>query len=171
MDDPAEYRGLGAVGSDAASARIGESVGESGTCGGWGYISDAFENEAYNRLPPLLDLYAACDGWTRCEGSAAAECCGVDDVLVSILQPYVLSGHGKNRVKDLERVISQGAQFAYTLFSQPTFFRFGWSAKGKLDEVIVFPALVKVGDEKGQRLRREVVVCGSEAMRLRGRAG
>ncbi|KAK4494300.1 hypothetical protein PRZ48_014598 [Zasmidium cellare] len=87
------------------------------------------------------------------------------NVLAQILQPYVKAGLGRQRAKDLEMLISFGAQFGYTLFSQPTTWRFDWGGgQGETDEVVVFPALVKIGDDRGQRLKRDIVVEGAEVL-------
>ncbi|KAF2166099.1 hypothetical protein M409DRAFT_55441 [Zasmidium cellare ATCC 36951] len=87
--------------------------------------------------------------------------------LAPILQPYVKPKLGRQRSKDLEMLINLGAQIGYTLFSQPTTWRFDWGGERHgADEIVVFPAFVKVGDEGGQRLRREVVISGAEMMTL-----
>lgn len=76
-------------------------------------------------------------------------------------------------------MISQGAMFGYTVFSQPSTWKFEWAASSSsrsggggagvtmaTEEIVVFPAFVKVGDEKGQRLKSPVVMCAMETMTL-----
>lgn len=94
----------------------------------------------------------------------------IDELTITIhqiLQPHARAGLGAPRAKDLASVVSQGAQFGYTLFSQPTPWKLDWGAAEKQShEIVCFPALVKVGDGRGQKLKREVVICEAEVMRL-----
>ena len=65
--------------------------------------------------------------------------------LVCLLQPYVAKGYGGARVRDLENVVKAAAGFGYKLFTQRTEWEFAWSTLMS-DELVVYPALVKVGD-------------------------
>ncbi|EME78606.1 uncharacterized protein MYCFIDRAFT_212431 [Pseudocercospora fijiensis CIRAD86] len=86
-------------------------------------------------------------------------------VLVYLLQPYVAKGYGGARVRDLENVIKMAAAFGYRLFTQRPEWEFAWSTL-MADEIVVYPALVKIGDEKGKRLRKSVVLEWEEVMKL-----
>ncbi|KAM3424561.1 hypothetical protein BST61_g6557 [Cercospora zeina] len=85
--------------------------------------------------------------------------------LVCLLQPYVAKGYGGARVRDLESVVKSAAGFGYKLFTQKTEWEFAWSTL-MADEVVVFPALVKVGDDRGHKLRQSIVLTWEETVRL-----
>ncbi|KAF2216990.1 hypothetical protein CERZMDRAFT_80980 [Cercospora zeae-maydis SCOH1-5] len=85
--------------------------------------------------------------------------------LVCLLQPYVAKGYGGARVRDLEAVVKSAAGFGYKLFTQKTEWEFAWSTLMS-DEVVVFPALVKVGDDRGHQLRQSIVLTWEETVRL-----
>ncbi|KXT03210.1 hypothetical protein AC578_4764 [Pseudocercospora eumusae] len=86
-------------------------------------------------------------------------------ILVCLLQPYVAKGYGGARVRDLENVIKMGAAFGYRLFTQRPEWEFAWSTL-MADEIVVYPALVKIGDEKGKRLRKSIVLDWEEVVKL-----
>ncbi|PPJ56628.1 hypothetical protein CBER1_01806 [Cercospora berteroae] len=85
--------------------------------------------------------------------------------LVCLLQPYVAKGYGGARVRDLENVIKSAAGFGYKLFTQKTEWEFAWSTLMS-DEVVVFPALVKIGDDRGHKLRQSIVLTWEETVKL-----
>jgi hypothetical protein len=86
-------------------------------------------------------------------------------VLVCLLQPYVAKGYGGARVRDLENVVKAGAAFGYKLFTQRTEWEFAWSTL-MADEIVVYPALVKIGDDKGHKLRQSIVLSWEETVKL-----
>lgn len=69
--------------------------------------------------------------------------------LVCLLQPYIATGYGGARVRDLENVVAATTRFGFRLmFTSRTEWEFAWSTL-MADEFVVFPALVKVGDGRG----------------------
>lgn len=76
-------------------------------------------------------------------------------MLDRVLQPYAdLRMKNEERKRNLEEVLKRSASFAYTLFSQPSTWKFEWQ-KGQgvtSGELCVFPALVQVADETGQQI-------------------
>ncbi|KXT13839.1 hypothetical protein AC579_6889 [Pseudocercospora musae] len=86
-------------------------------------------------------------------------------ILVCLLQPYVAKGYGGARVRDLENVVGMGAAFGYRLFTQRPEWEFAWSTL-MADEIVVYPALVKIGDEKGKRLRKSIVLDWEEVVKV-----
>lgn len=69
--------------------------------------------------------------------------------LVCLLQPYIATGYGGARVRDLENVVAATTRFGFRLmYSSRTEWEFAWSTL-MADEFVVFPALVKVGDGRG----------------------
>lgn len=69
--------------------------------------------------------------------------------LVCLLQPYIATGYGGARVRDLENVVAATTRLGFRLmFSSRTEWEFAWSTL-MADEFVVFPALVKVGDGRG----------------------
>ncbi|USW57049.1 hypothetical protein Slin15195_G103680 [Septoria linicola] len=85
--------------------------------------------------------------------------------LVCLLQPYVAKGYGGARVRDLENVVKAAAGFGYKLFTQRTEWEFAWSTLMS-DELVVYPALVKVGDDRGHKLRQSIVLSWEETVKL-----
>lgn len=87
-----------------------------------------------------------------------------------VLQPFVVKGKGAVRVKELEGVVMRGAQVGWKLFVQGSTWTFGWGGGGNGGEeeeegggrFVVFPSLVKVGDEEGKRLGKPLVVAEME---------
>ncbi|KAF2827016.1 hypothetical protein CC86DRAFT_382055 [Ophiobolus disseminans] len=75
--------------------------------------------------------------------------------LENILRPYADSrmDNGQRR-RNLEEILKRSALFAFTLFSQPSTWDFDWrEGQGvKSGELCIFPALVQLSDETGQRV-------------------
>jgi hypothetical protein len=70
---------------------------------------------------------------------------------------YPLRGDDRDeqQLRDLKRVISEGAIFGYTLFTQPSEWTFDWtrsSTHSQSADTVVFPALLKTTNELGQIL-------------------
>jgi hypothetical protein len=70
---------------------------------------------------------------------------------------YPLRGDDRDeqQLRDLKRVISEGAIFGYTLFTQPSEWAFDWtrsSTHSQSADTVVFPALLKTTNELGQIL-------------------
>jgi hypothetical protein len=59
------------------------------------------------------------------------------------------------RSRNLEEILKRAAQFAFTLFSQPTAWDFDWQNEEgvKSGSLCIFPALVQVADENGEPIR------------------
>lgn len=68
-------------------------------------------------------------------------------------------------MRDLEKIVKEGAALGYRLFTQRAEWEFVWSTL-MADEMVVFPALVKVGDERGKRLRKSVVLSWEETVKF-----
>jgi hypothetical protein len=89
--------------------------------------------------------------------------------LDAILIRYA-SSTGKDRQSNLEELIKRGARFGYTLFSQPTEWTFDWEGDGNAkNELVVFPALVQVGDDEGLRLRKQLKFTDHQTIVVDGR--
>lgn len=60
----------------------------------------------------------------------------------------------EQHLRDLKRLISEGAIFGYTLFTQPSEWSFDWthSTHSQPADIVVFPALLKTADEFGRIL-------------------
>ncbi|KAL1619655.1 hypothetical protein SLS54_006592 [Diplodia seriata] len=61
-----------------------------------------------------------------------------------------------NRRQNLEEILKRAAGFAFLLFSHPSSWKFEWHT-GLSHEpgyAVIFPALLQVTDEKGERLSR-----------------
>jgi hypothetical protein len=58
------------------------------------------------------------------------------------------------RSRNLEEILKRAAQFAFTLFSQPTAWDFDWQNEHgvKSGSFCIFPALVQTSDENGEPL-------------------
>lgn len=58
------------------------------------------------------------------------------------------------RSRNLEEILKRSAQFAFTLFSQPTSWKFDWQNGQNVNSgsLCIFPALVQVTDENGEPL-------------------
>ena len=66
----------------------------------------------------------------------------------------------KDRVRNLSEILKQAADLGMWLFSQPSTFRFDWTAgtPQSTREIIMLPGLVKETDEKGIRLEEAQVL-------------
>lgn len=60
------------------------------------------------------------------------------------------------RRRNLEEILKRAASFAFILFSHPSFWTFDWQANHTHEpgSVVIFPALLQVTDESGQRHSR-----------------
>jgi hypothetical protein len=59
----------------------------------------------------------------------------------------------EQQLRDLKRVVSEGAIFGYILFTQPSEWAFDWtSTHSQMADIVVFPALLKTADEFGRIL-------------------
>ena len=63
------------------------------------------------------------------------------------------SSSGAERQQNLTEILKRAARFGYILFSQPTDWVFDWQLPrgASPDEAVVFPALVQIGDDQGER--------------------
>jgi hypothetical protein len=78
------------------------------------------------------------------------------NVLEGILQPYADSRvDNTQRRRNLEEILKRSALFAFTLFSQPSSWKFDWQDEEvfKSGSLCVFPALVQVTDENGDSVK------------------
>jgi hypothetical protein len=76
------------------------------------------------------------------------------ETLENILRPFADSRmDNAQRKRNLEEILKRSALFAFTLFSQPSTWDFDWESHGvvKPGELCIFPALVHLSDENGQR--------------------
>ena len=58
----------------------------------------------------------------------------------------------EQQLRELKRLISEGAIFGYILFTQPSEWTFDWtrSTHNQSADIVVFPALLKTSDESGR---------------------
>ncbi|KAG9193447.1 hypothetical protein G6011_03482 [Alternaria panax] len=73
--------------------------------------------------------------------------------LDNVLQPYADTRMDNGeRKRNLEEVLKRAALFAFTLFSQPSAWKFEWQEEQGVTpgDLCIFPALVQVADEAGQ---------------------
>lgn len=82
----------------------------------------------------------------------------IEDLLATlnrILEPFADPHmNSEERRRNLEEILKRAAFFAFTLFSQPSTYIFEWQ-KGQVmsaEELCIFPALMQVADETGQRV-------------------
>jgi hypothetical protein len=78
------------------------------------------------------------------------------NVLEGILQPYADSRvDNTQRRRNLEEILKRSALFAFTLFSQPSSWKFDWQDEEvfKSGSLCVFPALVQVTDDNGDSVK------------------
>ena len=78
------------------------------------------------------------------------------NVLEGILQPYTDSRvDNTQRRRNLEEILKRSALFAFTLFSQPSSWKFDWQDEEvfKSGSLCVFPALVQVTDDNGDSVK------------------
>ncbi|KAL5386403.1 hypothetical protein DPSP01_004129 [Paraphaeosphaeria sporulosa] len=76
-------------------------------------------------------------------------------LLDSVLRPFADSRMDDGaRSRNLEEMLKRSAQFAFTLFSQPSAWDFDWQDEQsvKSGSLCIFPALVQVADENGEPL-------------------
>lgn len=73
--------------------------------------------------------------------------------LNAVLEPYASSATVNDRVQDLRELINQGAHVGFAVFAQPTVWHFDWagSTRRHAGGLVVYPALLLVGDDRGQR--------------------
>jgi hypothetical protein len=77
-------------------------------------------------------------------------------VLEGILRPYADSRmDNTKRVQNLREILKRAANFAFTLFSQPSSWDFDWQERQGIQSgsLCIFPALMQVTDEAGERLQ------------------
>lgn len=75
------------------------------------------------------------------------------NVLEGILRPFADSRmENTQRAQNLREILKRAASFAFTLFSQPSTWRFDWQEhQGVVSgSLCVFPALVQTTDEAGE---------------------
>lgn len=73
-----------------------------------------------------------------------------------MLHPFADSRmNNEERKRNLEEILKRSALFAFTIFSQPSSWDFDWKEKQgvKPGEMCIFPALVQVTNEAGERVR------------------
>lgn len=91
----------------------------------------------------LRNPFSANDGRIRNIQAAAT-------LLDSVLRPFADSRMDDGaRSRNLEEILKRSAQFAFTLFSQPTTWDFDWQndQEIKSGSLCIFPALVQAADE------------------------
>lgn len=72
-----------------------------------------------------------------------------------------------HRLGHLTSVVRAAADLGSWLFSQPCFFEFRWtSLVTPLNQLIIFPAVVKVGNEQGCRLSVPHTLAGETSARI-----
>lgn len=81
----------------------------------------------------------------------------VADAIDQILKPFAKESELDQRMQSLTELICEGAKFGYTLFTQPSEWRFEWRptrppGHSHGPEFVVFPAFCKVTDDRGQFL-------------------
>lgn len=94
----------------------------------------------------VRNSFSAGDGRVRNIQAAAT-------LLDSVLRPFADSRMDDGaRSRNLEEILKRSAQFAFTLFSQPTAWDFDWENEQgvKSGNLCIFPALVQVMDENGE---------------------
>lgn len=79
------------------------------------------------------------------------------DSIDQLLKPFGKETQSEQRLQSLTEVIGEGARFGYTLFTQPSEWRFEWksarpSGYGQAHEFVVFPAFCKVVNDSGHLL-------------------
>ena len=109
----------------------------------WRALTAELLQPTYVRNP-----FSAGDGRIRNIQAAAT-------LLDSVLRPFADSRLDDGaRTRNLEEILKRAAQFAFTIFSQPTAWDFDWhNEQGvKSGSLCVFPALMQVGNENGEPL-------------------
>lgn len=77
-------------------------------------------------------------------------------LLDNVLRPFADSRMDDGtRSRNLEEILKRSAQFAFTLFSQPTAWDFDWQNGQGIESgnLCIFPALVQVEDANGMPIR------------------
>lgn len=77
-------------------------------------------------------------------------------ILDGVLKPFSDSRMDNNqRRRNLEEILKRAANFAFTLFSQPSSWDFDWQRAESLKSgsLCIFPALLQVADETGQPIK------------------
>lgn len=76
----------------------------------------------------------------------------LDLVLRSFATMRTTSNAEQTREQNMEEIVRLGAQSGYTLFIQPTTWKLEWTDRRvhSDNELVVFPALFKIGDEQGR---------------------
>jgi hypothetical protein len=83
--------------------------------------------------------------------------------LDAILAPLIATSvDGDQRYRNLHMILTRAARLAFLLFSQPSTFRFDFSAPE--GTMVVFPALVQTVDDRGQVLSRPRVLMEKEVV-------
>lgn len=69
---------------------------------------------------------------------------------------YAANEHEAARLEDLAEIIAFAARFGWTLQTQPTTWETDWKDPhaSQRTELVVFPALVQIGDDQGQARSR-----------------
>ncbi|KAF2746173.1 hypothetical protein M011DRAFT_478552 [Sporormia fimetaria CBS 119925] len=109
----------------------------------WRVISAELMQPNYSRTP-----FSASD--SRLQSIERA----IED-LDGVLRPYADSRmDGKQRLHNLREIIKRSANFAFTMFSQPSTWDFDWQKQHGLQSgsICIFPALVQTADEAGEPL-------------------
>ncbi|KAF2836932.1 hypothetical protein M501DRAFT_978673 [Patellaria atrata CBS 101060] len=78
----------------------------------------------------------------------------LDNVLRPLCDP--LGVDDSQRIRNLEAILRRAARFGFTLFSQPSSWKFEWEVGEVLGEyeMVVFPALLQTVNEAGRKLAR-----------------
>lgn len=71
-------------------------------------------------------------------------------------------------MRDLERIVSLGAEVGWEMFAHPVEWEVDWESAEREGEVVVFPALVKRSDEQGIELQTKEVVCEAARVEIGG---
>lgn len=79
------------------------------------------------------------------------------DSIDQILKPFGKENQAEQTLQSLTEVICEGARFGYTLFTQPSGWRFEWrstmsSGYDQAQEFVVFSAFCKIVDDSGHPL-------------------
>lgn len=79
------------------------------------------------------------------------------DSIDQTLKTFTKESELDQRMQSLTEVIGEGAKFGYTIFTQPSEWRFEWKSTrlpghSHAQEFVVFPAFCKLTDDKAQLL-------------------
>jgi len=81
---------------------------------------------------------------------------GVAQALSRAFAPWANPAYPEqDRIDGLIAILKSAADFGIFILSQPSWFKYRWDASEKADApvIVVAPAVVKVTDEQGRRLR------------------